>query len=183
MESYSYSYTSSSSSSSIYQRKKTNAKPPPGFLSSLHSVRKHPAKMMKKPIAPLPPTPPKVYMVDYVNFKEVVQKLTGPQDQSQPRRLQEVAPPPLNLSTSAFSDGRDLEGALQLFPSPAETPLSATFREMMTDTLDGKTRNFSESFGALSPLSFSLSPSSLALCSSLLMSPGTLSSCEQGTVL
>ncbi|KAJ1380846.1 hypothetical protein SESBI_45699 [Sesbania bispinosa] len=45
--------------------------------SLLHSVRKSPAKAWKKaPVAPMPPTPVKVYKVDAINFRELVQQLT-----------------------------------------------------------------------------------------------------------
>ncbi|CAK9152998.1 unnamed protein product [Ilex paraguariensis] len=178
------SYVSLSSSSSI-----PPAKPPTGFRSSLHSVRKLSGKPMKQPIAPLPPTPPKVYKVDPINFKEVVQKLTGAPE-FQPRHLHEVVvPPPLNLSASASSDDRDNIGApLELFPSPSKSPLQATFPELTTEAQDEESWKLSESFGAptLSPVGFSPPPYSLAWwpSSSLLMSPGTLSSTslERGRV-
>lgn len=165
----SYSHTSSNSSSS-------KSKPLPSFHSSLHSVRKPPAKLMKKPIAPLPPTPPRVYKVDSINFKAVVQRLT-----SQPRRLQDVAPPPLNLSTSTLSD-QNIATPLCLFPSPGDQTQSCdTFGELVN--LEAKPGKVSEGFGALSPLGFGLSPSSLSWCSFALTSPGSLSSWGQSPVL
>ncbi|KAK7309141.1 hypothetical protein RJT34_05643 [Clitoria ternatea] len=46
--------------------------------SLLHSVRKSQAKPWKKaPVAPPPPTPIRVYQVDAINFRNVVQQLTG----------------------------------------------------------------------------------------------------------
>nr|AFK35278.1 unknown [Medicago truncatula] len=47
-------------------------------ILSLHSVRKSPTKTWNKkaPIAPMAPTPIKVYKVDPINFKELVQSLT-----------------------------------------------------------------------------------------------------------
>jgi len=44
--------------------------------SWLHSVRKSPAWNKKAPIAPMARTPIKVYKVDPINFKELVQSLT-----------------------------------------------------------------------------------------------------------
>ncbi|KAA8522582.1 hypothetical protein F0562_013057 [Nyssa sinensis] len=159
MESYKYSLSSSSSSSSStylsFDTQQKKPKPQSSIHSSLHSVRKLPgAKPWKKPIAPLPPTPPRIYKVDSVNFREVVQKLTAaPEFQS--RRLQSVAPPPLNLSTTTFSDTVN-PAPLQLAPSPNRTPLSATFRDLMTETLDTKPRKFSDSLAlaAVDPLGF-----------------------------
>ncbi|KAJ1414560.1 hypothetical protein SESBI_18810 [Sesbania bispinosa] len=46
--------------------------------SLLHSVRKSQAKPWKKaPVAPPTPTPIKVYQVDVLNFRNLVQQLTG----------------------------------------------------------------------------------------------------------
>ncbi|KAK3006373.1 hypothetical protein RJ639_017484 [Escallonia herrerae] len=190
MESYSYAYSSSSFSYPREERKP--------FVSSLHSVRRStPVKIMKKPIAPLPPTPPKIYQVDSINFKAVVQKLTGVPE-FQTRRLQEVAPPPLNISTPFSSDycGTNSEPR-QFLPSP---PLSATFRHLMNETLETHASSKlseslgvpnslgftlspkrSESWGALSPLGFTLSPASLSWCSFAFLSPGTVSSMGQST--
>ncbi|KAL7237730.1 hypothetical protein ACSBR2_003935 [Camellia fascicularis] len=142
----------------------------PSSHSTLHSVRKIPAKPWKKPI-----TPPRIYKVKSIDFKQVVQKLTGASE-SQSRRLQRVAPPPLTLSStqSAISDNSDKAVAVGstleqlLFPNTTMTPLSATFPDL----------------GAVSPLGFSLSPSSsLEWFSFLLQSPGTLSSFQHSTVL
>ncbi|KAF5938045.1 hypothetical protein HYC85_025551 [Camellia sinensis] len=122
---------------------------PFSFHSTLHSVRKIPAKPWKKPIAPPAlPNPPRIYKVQSIDFKQVVQKLTGA-SQSQSRRLQRVAPPPLTLSStkSAISDNSDkvvVRSTLEhlLLPNTTMTPLSATFCDL----------------GAVSPLVFSLSP-------------------------
>ncbi|KAL2454498.1 vq domain-containing protein [Abeliophyllum distichum] len=70
------------------QEKKSKQKQFSSFHSALHSVR----KPMQKP-----PTGQKIYNVDPVNFKEIVQMLTAGSYESQPTRLQEVAPPPLSL--------------------------------------------------------------------------------------
>ncbi|CAJ2635249.1 unnamed protein product [Trifolium pratense] len=77
MESYSSSY-SSSKSSYISQNTKNQYPFQSKNYSWLHSVRKSPAKSWNKkaPIAPMAPTPPKVYKVDCRNFKELVQSLT-----------------------------------------------------------------------------------------------------------
>ncbi|CAL5197812.1 unnamed protein product [Lathyrus oleraceus] len=81
MESYSTSYSSSNKSSYISQNtKKVNGSmkhdqyPFQSKYSWLHSVRKSSAKTWKK--APVVPTPIKVYKVDPINFKELVQQLT-----------------------------------------------------------------------------------------------------------
>ncbi|KAI8032001.1 VQ motif-containing protein 29 [Camellia lanceoleosa] len=204
MESQSYNY---SSSSTTYHHcscphgknsKPSPPPPPPSYHSSLHSVRKLPAKPWKKPIAPLPPIPPRVYKVDHVDFKQVVQKLTAAPE-FQPRRLQSVAPPPLSLSTptpaaaaaAVSSDNNNIgnKGAtLELFPSPNNitatmTPLSSFYRELMSETLDTQPWNISDSFAVVSPLGFGSSPNSHPWCSFPLLSPGTLSSLEQSTVL
>ena len=52
------------------------------YNSSLHSTRKQPAKPWKRPVtASLQRMHPRVYRVEPVNFKELVQSLTGaPQD-------------------------------------------------------------------------------------------------------
>ncbi|KAL3618885.1 hypothetical protein CASFOL_037113 [Castilleja foliolosa] len=133
MESY-HSYTNNnnfdwlSSSSSSFQYQHAQEK----------NVRQ-PAKskITKKPMnAPLPPTRgPKIYKVDPVDFRDVVQKLTGSAE-FQMTRLQEVAPPLLSLAP----------------PQPGKAAGAG--------------------YGAISsPLGFSLSPSSLAWCSSFISSP------------
>lgn len=115
-------------SSSFHWQQETPA-PSPAYRSALHSVRKK-VITKKLPIAPLPPTPPKIYKVDPLNFRDVVQRLTAAPE-FQRRRLRELAPPPLSLSHS--------------HPPP--------------------------------------SASALAWCSSILLSPGTLSSFETSAVL
>lgn len=170
------------------------------FHASLHSIRKPPAKPWKKPVAPLPPTPAKVYKVEPINFRDVVQKLTGaPEfavdlsgqkdendaDESsysylQPRRLQSVAPSPINVASRSMSSG-DFPAPLQLLSSPVKTPLSAVYRELMSESIDSKPWNLSESLMASSTFGIGLSPSSYAWCS--FPSPGTLSTLEQSTVL
>ena len=193
MEAYNSS-TSLTTSSSPYSKQSSEEtkglKMPQSYHLSLHSIRKPQIKPWKKPIAPLPPTPPRVYKVDPINFRDLVQKLTGapepvpePQPQHQPR-LQSVAPPPLDLAQPTLF-GRDFSAVpSQLLPSPAKTPLSALYQELMSESLDVKPKRISDSLMAVSSsLELNLSPSSRAWCSFPLLSPGTLSSLEQGTVL
>ncbi|KAK7386351.1 hypothetical protein VNO78_26530 [Psophocarpus tetragonolobus] len=83
MEAYSSSYSSSNSSYLTQKREESKDVKQVYPLhqshnSWLHSVRKSPAKPWKKaPVAPMPPTPVKVYKVDAINFRDVVQQLTG----------------------------------------------------------------------------------------------------------
>ncbi|PSS21216.1 VQ motif-containing protein [Actinidia chinensis var. chinensis] len=157
---------------SQYDSSSSSTNKPPHFHSMLHSVRKVPVKPLKKPIAPSLPTPPKIYKVAPIDFKYLVQMLTGgPELQSS--RLQSVAPPPLSLSTTkTSSDGDEAVATLELLPDTTTTPLSATYRDLMSQTLETKPWKPSNGFGAVG---FSLSPSSNAWCSFLLPSPGTLS--------
>uniref|UniRef100_A0A6N2LR79 VQ domain-containing protein n=1 Tax=Salix viminalis TaxID=40686 RepID=A0A6N2LR79_SALVM len=200
MEANNNSSTSLTSSSSMYSKQYSEEtkglKMPQSYHLSLHSIRKPQMKPGKKPIAPLPPTPPRVYKVDPINFRDLVQKLTGapePDPQHQPR-LQSVAPPPLDLATPALFS-RDS----QLLPSPAKTistrnrnsiekltktPLSTLYWELMSESLDVKPKKISDSLMAVSSsLELNLSPSSHAWCAFPLLSPGTLSGLEQRTVL
>lgn len=161
------------------------------FYRSLHSVRK-PTNPNKKSTAPLPPNPTRVYKVDRMHFRELVQMLTGaaatPASQQQPHRLREVAPPPLHLTTTTSAAGASPvlpEMAARAAMSP---PLSALYRELTSVTLpDAKTGNhessdgFLVSSGAVS-LGLGLSPSPLGWCSVPLLSPGNLSSFEPSTV-
>ncbi|KAL8044648.1 hypothetical protein ABFX02_08G058700 [Erythranthe guttata] len=160
MESYNNSYTTTNSASSsssysadqfsseIYQHghqeeKRWKQQPPQAHRSSLHSVRK--SVITKKPISPMPaPNPPKVYKVDPVDFRDVVQRLTGgaPPEFLPTTRLQEVAPPPLTISPQE------------------DKPRNKRLTE--------------SNFEAISPHGFSLSPSSLEWCSSILLTPRTL---------
>ncbi|CAJ2635248.1 unnamed protein product [Trifolium pratense] len=101
MESYSISYSSSNYKSSYIPKstKKTNGSMKHDeypFQSKnyswLHSVRKSPAKSWNKkaPIAPMAPIPPKVYRVDPINFKELVQSLTCAPDFLPPQSHQQL---------------------------------------------------------------------------------------------
>ncbi|GFP78882.1 hypothetical protein PHJA_000031700 [Phtheirospermum japonicum] len=182
----SYSSTSPALFPSQYPQAKIQSgkPPPPSFRSATHFVRKFPAAKKtitkKLPIAPLPRPPKrlKIYKVDPADFKDVVQKLTGVAELFQaPTRLREVAPPPLSLS-----------------PPPrrqptVEKPLSENFdaNDFKTNEDDNEKPEellIDSNFGGLSsPLGFSLSPSSLAWCSSMLTSSGSLAGLEPNAVL
>ncbi|CAA3002951.1 Hypothetical predicted protein [Olea europaea subsp. europaea] len=132
-------------------------------------------KPMKKPIAPSPPTPPRIYKVNPVNFKKVVQKLTSAME-FHLTRLQEVAPPPLSLSPPWQQQ--------LVHPNQVKTPSGSKFSDFMTGTDEKKAvKPLDYSFGALSPLGLNFSPSSLAWFSSVLSSPRTLSPLESSAVL
>lgn len=163
METYTYSSSSSysvspNSSTHFPSREERSRKnpPPPAYLSALHSVRKLPAKnvITKKPIAPMPPTPPKIYKVDPINFRDVVHRLTAAPEFRR-TRLQEVAPPALSLSPVS----KPIDPQKPTFENPGAAAVSPS-------------------------LGFNLSsPSALAWCSSILLSPGTVSSLETSAVI
>ncbi|KAK7346883.1 hypothetical protein VNO80_21407 [Phaseolus coccineus] len=94
MEAYSSSFSSSNSSYLTQNPDESKGLklvyPLQSHYSWLHSVRKPLAKPRKKaPVAPMPPTPAKVYKVDAINFRDVVQQLTGaPEHKPQPRQQQ-----------------------------------------------------------------------------------------------
>ncbi|KAG5097809.1 hypothetical protein JHK82_047663 [Glycine max] len=109
MEAYSGSYSSSSNSSYLTQNNREDSKgyhmkqqiyPLQNHSSSwLRSVRKTPAKPWKKHhVAPMPPTPVKVYKVDAINFREVVQQLTGA-PKHKPQQLLQI-----NIARAESSD-------------------------------------------------------------------------------
>ncbi|XP_019234329.1 PREDICTED: uncharacterized protein LOC109214831 [Nicotiana attenuata] len=166
--------------------------------------------MTKQPIAPLPPTPPKIYRVEPINFKEVVQMLTaapefqsnssnsssvsgfscgsgsGSSSSSSSRRLQDVAPPPLDLSPVSLSRNSIAEQWREfLRPSSSSNNQVESFSTTCNNlTNEAQERSHvtpripSENyFGSCSPLAnFALSPASFAWSSSLLLSPSTLTS-------
>ncbi|PWA61182.1 hypothetical protein CTI12_AA375200 [Artemisia annua] len=73
------------------------------YHDSFHSVRQPlPTYKTKKFIAPFPPTPPKVYIVDSSNFKEVVRKLTSTPEFQYPSNYhhQNATPQPHNVLMS-----------------------------------------------------------------------------------
>ncbi|KAH7566716.1 hypothetical protein JRO89_XS08G0221300 [Xanthoceras sorbifolium] len=165
------SYSSSSSSYLLGNSQEAEGlRKPKHFQSSLHSVRKSPPKPRKKPaIAPLPPTRPRVYKVDPVNFRDLVQKLTGaPELQSQ--RLRSVAPPPLSIGS------REISAPIQLLTSPAITPFSALYKELkICETADTKPQKMMSDWSMMSnSIELSLSPSSHNWCAYPLLSPGSM---------
>ncbi|XP_016451701.1 uncharacterized protein LOC107776330 [Nicotiana tabacum] len=211
MDSYSYAAISSSSSSIPYPQEVKKSKPLPSYHSSFHGVRRLPLKpMTKQPIAPLPPTRPKIYRVEPVNFKEVVQMLTAaPEFQSSSdsssgsgsgsgfgsssssssssRRLQDVAPPPLDLSPVSLPRNNNIAAEWRQFLRPSTSSnnrvesISAAYNDSTIEAQErshGTPQNPSENyFGSCSPLAnFPLSPASFAWCCSLLLSPSTLTS-------
>lgn len=109
---------SSSSSSTYSSPKAKSGNSLHSHSSILHAVRKSPTKPWKKPAVapPLPPKPPRVYKVDPVNFRDVVQKLTGATE-FQPPRLQTAAPPPLSVA------------APLLRPQPQPLPLTPSVEQ------------------------------------------------------
>ncbi|KAI8534744.1 hypothetical protein RHMOL_Rhmol10G0120500 [Rhododendron molle] len=162
----SFSSTTTTKHSPCPQERNTFKPPPPPspaphFHSSLHSVRKLSTKIMKEPIAPLPRTPRRVYKVDPLNFKQLVQKLTAaPEFQS--RRLASVAPRPLSLSTNTVSDKPTT--TLELRPTPiAITPtMSETYSELMSEKLEIQAWKQSDSLATANSMGFSLSAMSHA---------------------
>ncbi|KAK9054147.1 hypothetical protein SSX86_025224 [Deinandra increscens subsp. villosa] len=182
--SYSFSYASSStsSSSSSNRPRKTFKLTRPSYSDSLHSVQKPTRKPITKPfIAPFPSTPSKVYNVSASSFKSVVRMLTStPKFQSpSTRRLKDIAPPPLIMSTIPKPS---------IFPKPPPPPPRSDANRFITSNTP-----VMDYFGSLSPLgltlsparpcfdpfetvimspfALNLSPSSLSWCSSLLLSP------------
>ncbi|XP_052205513.1 uncharacterized protein LOC127810213 [Diospyros lotus] len=153
----SQSYSSSSSTSTLLPSARRPRIPGPQFHSALHLVRRIPAKPWKKPVAPLPPTPQRIYKVAAVDFKQVVQKLTGaPAAECQySRRLQAMAPSPLSIAKAAPATSGGL-------PWPKTTAAPWKLPET--------------SVPAESPLGLSLSPLSSSWFSFPMLSPGTLSS-------
>ncbi|XP_049407449.1 uncharacterized protein LOC125870944 [Solanum stenotomum] len=216
MDIFSYAISSSSSSSnssSTYpQQEQKKNKKLASYHSSLHGVRKLPTKPMTKlPIAPMPPTPPKIYRVEPNNFKDVVQMLTSsPEFQSvsnnsttssdigsgsgsssfNSRRLQDIAPPPLDLSPISLERSNDnivaqwceflrpsFSSNINQVVESIETCIDSTNNEAQERSHVTPRIPSENYFGSCSPLAnFPLSPASFAWCSSILLSPGTLTS-------
>ncbi|KAF4375170.1 uncharacterized protein LOC115712459 [Cannabis sativa] len=194
MEAYSYSSSSSNTSKVPY------------YSSSLHSVKKAAtAKPWKKLVAPLPPNPPRVYRVDPINFRDLVQKLTAapefqldPPQQPQPQpqlRLQSLAPPPVQAvgqvhrpvpekAASLSTVYKEFSEVLQYEKKPNQNNNnnnklgSADINNVVGSSFLGLNSS------SISSSSISLSPSTNShnWCS-FLLSPGTLSSLGQSTVL
>ncbi|KAK4710303.1 hypothetical protein R3W88_004816 [Solanum pinnatisectum] len=206
MESYSskiFSSSFSSSSSSFAghdQHEETKEKP---YLSSLHRVRCLPSKSInKKPISPSPPIPPKIYRVEVVNFRQVVQMLTAaPEFQSHsnstsiPGHSREVAPPPapLDLSPTSLSSKSNIGGQWREFLPPSSSVVISNDEVSNESIVEADEKHVgpqiapnSTTFGACgtTPLGLPQSPSSFVWCSSLPFSPDTLStSMDTSTVL
>ncbi|MED6218880.1 hypothetical protein PIB30_030656 [Stylosanthes scabra] len=69
------------------------------YYSSSNSMRKPQTKAKKAPVAPPPPTPVKVYNVHPMNFRDLVQELTG---------APEFKPHQNPLLSSSSSSSRDV---------------------------------------------------------------------------
>ncbi|KAI3777175.1 hypothetical protein L1987_46971 [Smallanthus sonchifolius] len=199
MDQITYSYSSSSSSSSYNGPPNTIKSSRPSYTDSLYSIRKPTQKPITKQfIAPLPPNPQKVYKVKSSNFKEVVRMLTSTPEFQSPsvRRLKDIAPPPLTLSSIPKPF---------IFPKPQPpVPLPSLNEPLDTNRFCSKSP-VTDYFGSLSPLGLTLSPappsfdpfgvvlmsplglnlspSSLSWCSSLLLSPTNLSGFIQSPIL
>lgn len=151
-----YTASSSSSSSSFLAQKSEQSEHVrrefSSYTNNLRCVRKPMAKPWKKPaIAPLPPTRPRVYKVDPVNFRNLVQKLTGLAELRSPR-LQKMAPPPLDIARRPGS-GAAVEA----------TPLLQASAVKMDEAVDGG-----------SFLELNLSPFNKNWCSFPALSPESL---------
>ncbi|GMN34281.1 hypothetical protein TIFTF001_004609 [Ficus carica] len=166
-------------------------------------------KPWKKPVAPLPPTPPRVYKVDPVNFRGLVQRLTAApefqlsSDHQSPNRLRTMAPTPVDIETEAPALLMNFPPAAILHrPMPAKAAggsLSSVYREFSEALDQNKTKlllpppppqnvvegssETTSSFLGLNFLSPSNNVNSHSWCSFPILSPGTLSSLEQSTVL
>ncbi|CAN4123658.1 unnamed protein product [Withania somnifera] len=199
MESYSYKIYSSSfssSSSSFVGHDQHGEKKEKPYLSTLHRVRSVPSKsIIKKPIAPAPPIPPKIYRVEAVYFRQVVQMLTAaPEFQSQfsksapgsgSTHLQEVSAP-LDLSPTSLSSNINIGGRWREFLPPSSTVVIPTDEASYYESTSGARERHVNSpiqSGACSPLGFPQSPSSFVGCSSHFLSPDTLTSMDSSTVL
>ncbi|KAB2600587.1 hypothetical protein D8674_041034 [Pyrus ussuriensis x Pyrus communis] len=133
----SYSSSSSASSTTKYlsqtiqptKGSTSNSKQLPHHHSSLHSVQKSSSKPWKKPaVAPLPPTPPRIYKVDPINFRELVQRLTCAPEFMETRSLQSVAPPPIDIRVSSVPN--------HVHSSPEiGSPFSVMYKDLL-DTLE-----------------------------------------------
>lgn len=180
MEAYSSNY--SSSSSSMYSSPKAKMSNSLHHSSLLHAVKKSPTKPLKKPAVapPLPPKPPRVYKVDPVDFRDLVQKLTGATE-FQPRRLQSVAPPPLNVNAAP---PRVHDHQLQHSTAKTVPPFRAVYPQEMMIMKPQKISDSSSDQEA--PFSLGManiqSPSNSHNWFSFpLLSPGTISSLDQTT--
>ncbi|RWR82913.1 VQ motif-containing protein 9-like protein [Cinnamomum micranthum f. kanehirae] len=142
-------------------------------LSLLHGVRRPPSKPWKKPASAAAASASassmtRVYVVDPHDFRSLVQKLTGAPEATL-RRLQVVAPPPLNIAPP--------------LPSLPKLEHSSNSQQQYSTTTSSSVLSSPTSVGPCS-MGFLSPPSYFSLCSSLpLLSPGTMASFEQNTVL
>ncbi|XP_014508323.1 uncharacterized protein LOC106767876 [Vigna radiata var. radiata] len=166
MEAYSSSFSSSNSSYLTQNPDESKGLklvyPLQSHNSWLHSVRKPSAKPRKKaPVAPMPPTPAKVYKVEAINFRDVVQQLTGaPEHQPQPRQ-QEL------LQSNVARAGTSL-----CVPNVAQKQ-----NEASGDTCKKWYQDLDFGTNLLSPTSYS------TFCFFPLLSPRDVTSLEAGKVL
>lgn len=91
-------------SQSYLNAQETATRTTKNYLTSLHSTRKQPSKPLKRPAISssslLNPMHPHVYRVEPVNFKELVQRLTGAPEQAGPlKSLDDAA----KQSSSSFA--------------------------------------------------------------------------------
>lgn len=141
--------------------------------SLLHTVRKTQVKSWKKaPVAPPAPTPIRVYKVDAINFRDLVQQLTGaPEfkpDQEHHQLFQSVAVAPI--------------AATSLVNTPPKQMLSSKDNIAASSTVSSATNWYQ---GAKSePLEMNLSsPSSYNWFFVPPISQGNMTSLEPGRVL
>lgn len=155
------------------------------YGSLLHSVRKSIAKPCKKaPVAPMPPTPIKVYKVDPMNFRDLVQHLTGaPEFNPHHHQLQSL--PPMVVSSFVDARSRDIEAAGSSdFSWAPKLPVSEMYLQDLQAEAMGmavKSQGITEQADSLE-LNLS-SPSYNWYSSFPPMSPGSMTSLEQGRVL
>ncbi|XP_058080976.1 uncharacterized protein LOC131229118 [Magnolia sinica] len=141
--------------------------------SLLHSIRKPAQKPWQRPATAPPQT--RVYVVDPPGFRQLVQKLTGAPQFTARHRLGRVAPPPLDLLPSPPS-----LPPLEHDPQSESDRISPQLQLFFSSEPRTCTEN---SMPAVSPFGLSPSSSYSSWCSFPLLSPGTVASLEQSTVL
>ncbi|XP_042516378.1 uncharacterized protein LOC122090743 [Macadamia integrifolia] len=161
-----------------------NPSPSPSSLSTLRSVRKRSAtaaKTWKKPM-PMPP-PPKVYRVDSINFRKVVQQLTGANG-FRSRRLHSVAPPPLDLFTPPSHSDYTCKSRTQK-ESFITGEREGSFSTSLSSSTIPAPGNSYMSNGSFRPFGSPARPPSYVAWSPSLpvLSPGTLASFEQSSTI
>ncbi|KAI4315091.1 hypothetical protein L6164_027937 [Bauhinia variegata] len=165
MEAYSSSSSSSSKSTHPLQFQSQSQ-------SWLHSVKKVNAKPWKKPaVAPMPPTPVRVYKVDPINFRDLVQQLTAaPRFQPDHKN----AAPSLGVASPPNPNGDIIDIA------PSSPPSTwSTHKSNLSNNNGGWNQDVESKAPGSMPVTPSLfelnllSPSSYNWSSFPLMSPGT----------